>query len=101
MADIELVIKISEEDRDRIKDLADVFDSLTSRAYKAIRNGTPLSKKHGRLIDADELIDYCKDMIRIISESDDDMINIITSRGCYTSVIGQIINLLAAGQIRS
>jgi len=52
-----------------------------------------LPEKHGRLIDADELIDYCKDMIRIISESDDDMINIITSRICYASVIGQIINM--------
>lgn len=49
--------------------------------------------KHGRLIDADELIDYCNNMIRIISESDDDMINIITSRICYASVIRQIINM--------
>lgn len=52
-----------------------------------------LPEKHGRLIDADELIDYCNDMLRIISESDDDMINIITSRICYANVIGQIINM--------
>lgn len=52
-----------------------------------------IPEHHGRLIDADELIDYCKDMIRIISESDDDMINIITSRICYASVIRQIINM--------
>ena len=52
-----------------------------------------IPEKHGRLIDADELIDYCNNMIRIISESDDDMINIITSRICYASVIRQIINM--------
>jgi len=52
-----------------------------------------LPEKHGRLIDADKLIDYCNDMLRIISESDDDMINIITSRICYAGVIGQIINM--------
>ena len=48
------VIDIDEEDYNRIKDIPDAFDSLTSRVYKAIKNGTPLSK-HGRLIDADKL----------------------------------------------
>ena len=42
MADIELVIKISEEEYERGTVMA-----------SAIRNGTPLPKGHGRLIDAD------------------------------------------------
>ena len=44
MADIEVVIKISEEDYKRGTAMA-----------SAIRNGTPLPKGHGRLIDADAL----------------------------------------------
>ena len=32
-----------------------------SRAYKAIKNGTPLPKSHGRLIDADEAIELVAD----------------------------------------
>lgn len=51
---MKIVIDIDEEDYNRIKDIPDAFDSLTSRTYKAIKNGTPLPK-HGRLIDADAL----------------------------------------------
>lgn len=39
---MELVIDIDEEDYKRIQDTSDVFNSLTSRAYSAIRNGIPL-----------------------------------------------------------
>ena len=52
MADIELVIKLSEEDYKNCIE----YDALTSSIYKAIQNGTPLPKGHGRLIDADELL---------------------------------------------
>ena len=51
MADIELVVKIPEEDYENcIK-----YDALTSSIYKAIQRGTPLPKGHGRLVDADAL----------------------------------------------
>lgn len=53
---ITVVIDIDDEDYKRIQDIPDVFNSLTSRTYLAIRNGTPLPKGHGRLIDADEFI---------------------------------------------
>lgn len=49
------MIDIDDEDYKRIQDISDVFNSLTSRTYSAIRNGTPLPKGHGRLIDADAL----------------------------------------------
>ena len=52
---MKLIIELLEEDYNRIKDMPDAFDSLTSRTYKSIKNGTPLPKGHGRLIDADEL----------------------------------------------
>jgi len=52
---MQIVIDIDEDDYKRIQDTSDVFNSLTSRTYSAIRNGTPLPKGHGRLIDADEL----------------------------------------------
>ena len=53
---MQVVIDISDEDYKRIKDMPDAFNSLTSRVYKSIKNGTPLPKGHGRLIDADKLL---------------------------------------------
>lgn len=70
MADIELVIKISEK-------VKQAFDNAESNELKggyydcggvignAIKNGTPLPKGHGRLIDADTL-DECKEMMNTI-----------------------------------
>lgn len=52
---MQIVIDINDEDYKRIQDTPDVFNSLTSRTYSAIRNGTPLPKGHGRLIDRDKL----------------------------------------------
>lgn len=39
---MQLVIDIDEEDYNRIKDIPDTFNSLTSRAYKSIKNGTQI-----------------------------------------------------------
>jgi len=57
MADIELVIKIPEEKYDVIKsDLYNTFPAeIKEWGLEVIKNGTPLPKGHGRLIDADEL----------------------------------------------
>lgn len=52
---MQIVIEMSDDDYKRIKDMPDAFNSLTSRAYKAIKNGKPLPKGHGRLIDADKV----------------------------------------------
>jgi len=59
MADIELVIKIPEEKLNIIKNkmYCGIYDP---DLYKAIRNGSPLPKGHGRLIDADA---YRKEML--------------------------------------
>ena len=65
MAYIELVIKIPE---DVYKHIQSLDWKNTRRWYseevKAIHNGTPLPKGHGRLIDAEKLLDtfwaYCK-----------------------------------------
>lgn len=59
MADIELVIKISEDVYTRlfdngIQDNEIAVDDVCEMA-RAIRKGTPLPKGHGRLIDADYL----------------------------------------------
>lgn len=53
MADIELVIKIPEEEYNLIK--TQVAFGITNPLKMRIANGTPLPKGHGRLIDADEL----------------------------------------------
>ena len=57
MASIELVIKIPKEQYNTIKsDLYNTFPAeMKEWGLEAIRNGTPLPKGHGRLIDADEL----------------------------------------------
>ncbi len=52
---MKLIIDIDEEDYERLKEYKKApFRSLTSRAYEAIANGTPL-KGHGRLVDADDI----------------------------------------------
>lgn len=56
MSDIELVIKISKEDYERLKEYKKApFCSLTSRTYETIANGVLLPKGHGDLIDISKL----------------------------------------------
>lgn len=51
MADVELVIKISEEDYERLKEYEKApFNSLTSRVYEAIANSIPLPENHGKIV---------------------------------------------------
>ncbi len=60
MADIELVIKIPEELYDIIinpQKLETMYHA--GKICEAVRNGTPLPKGHGRLIDADALQEDC------------------------------------------
>ena len=52
MADIELVIKIPEEVYKKAKV---TIDEMCDSVWLGIKNGNPLPKGHGRLIDADEL----------------------------------------------
>ena len=58
MADIELVIKIDEEKYDVIKsDLYNTFPAeMKEWGLEALKNGTPLPKGHGDLIDVDNII---------------------------------------------
>ncbi len=62
MANIELVIKISEKEYINIKNAINsliengVERASMSKVCLAILNGTPLPKRHGRLIDVDELL---------------------------------------------
>ena len=52
MADIELVIRISEEEYEECKQ----YGYETNYYERAIANGIPLPKGHGRLIDANALL---------------------------------------------
>ena len=38
-------------------------DANTDKVIKAIKNGTPLPKGHGKLIDAAQLMNYCQNQI--------------------------------------
>lgn len=54
--DIELVIKIPEKMYKWVNDVNKFFDDYgTSDFIDLVKNGTPLPKGHGRLIDADAL----------------------------------------------
>ena len=63
MADIELVIKIDEEDYNIMKHNIAVNNPLCPLSQEEmvskVANGTPLPKGHGRLIDADKLEYTC------------------------------------------
>lgn len=60
MADVELVIKIPDEVYEHAKEQSeDSYDEWD--AMRAIANGIPLPKGHGRLIDADKLVPDCQE----------------------------------------
>ena len=66
MSDLQLVIKIPEELKNKIDNAND--DNyrtyqwwFETTLYCAIKDGTPLPKEHGRLIDADVLVDGMED----------------------------------------
>lgn len=50
MGKIQIVIEISEEMYQTVKD-----ETYCGSLYEELKNGTPLPKNHGRLIDADAL----------------------------------------------
>ena len=67
MTDIELVIKISEEEYQNILHTG----KANFCAINAIEAGTPLPEGHGRLIDADALMEYCQnDKSKVIDCND-------------------------------
>ena len=68
MADIELVIKMPEEEYKNICLMSK--DGIGMALYDWIANGTPLPKGHGRLIDADKLN---RTMYHKAFETDSDM----------------------------
>jgi len=59
MADIELLIKISEEDLKNVGDtiftISEMYETTQGRVYRAIVNGVPLPKGHGRIIDESKI----------------------------------------------
>lgn len=60
MADIELVIKISEDLYNGIerRDCALETEYVCDELMKAVDNAIPLPKGHGRLIDIDDMLDF-------------------------------------------
>ena len=58
MADVELVIRISQEDYEAIKDNSIVGDMTIPYIFEAIRNGVQIPEEHGRLIDAKDVGEY-------------------------------------------
>lgn len=74
MKDIELVIKIPEEDFERCKKR---FQMRIDIMGDAIANGKPLPQGHGRLVDADMLLDLYHDNDYDFYEALDDVQTII------------------------
>lgn len=63
MSDIELVIKINEKQYEHIKNMGALWikDKGLSIISKALLNGTPLPKGHGRLGDLSKIYDRLND----------------------------------------
>lgn len=77
MADIELVIKIPENIVEGAKSSPNYYPTYHfEKIWKAIVNGTPLPKGHGRLIDADKL----KDDTQTMTEWNGDVFRCVTER---------------------
>ena len=64
MTEIELVIKVSQESYNNLK-IGCTQRVSDGEMIEAIKNGTPLPKGHGRLIDADTL-EECKEVMNTI-----------------------------------
>lgn len=56
MADIELLIKIPEEQKKMVDDITELPPQVENDLISAIRHGTRLPKEHGRLKDVDAFI---------------------------------------------
>ena len=68
---MQIVIEIDEEDYNRLKEIPYVFDSLVSRLYNAVKNGTPLPKNHGDLIDRQIAINAFENCIHELGIDDE------------------------------
>ena len=65
---MEIVIKIPEHYYKNILKYSDAhtFYPITEELYRAVKSGIPLPKRHGRLIDADELLKNRHEAIPVI-----------------------------------
>lgn len=61
MADIELVIKIDEEQKKMVDAIVELPPQVENDLISAIRHGIPLPKGHGRIGDLDKLIKAMKE----------------------------------------
>ncbi len=80
MADIELVIKIPEDDYNYIK--RQVADGITNPLKVRIANATPLPKGHGTLKDTDAI---CKDVISALGIRDENYL-LEAEKGVYKRI---------------
>lgn len=75
MADIELVIKLSEKDLEivgnEIFTVEEMFESTQGRIYRAIVNGKPLPKGHGRIGDLDIILNKAIKHCNLYSKAED------------------------------
>ena len=67
---MKIIIDISDEDYEYIKNSNDMN-------FNAIKNGTPLPKNHGRLIDADVIDDNIYELTRSLDLDYSQIINVV------------------------
>lgn len=54
---MEIVIKINDKLYERIKYLEPKADTMLDKLMRAVKNGTPLPKGHGRIADIDKVLE--------------------------------------------
>jgi hypothetical protein len=82
VADIELVIKIPEEEYKNICLMSK--DGIGMALYDWIANGTPLPEEYGKLIDADA---YRKELLKEIPNLDYDCSLELYEEGIYSAIM--------------
>ena len=72
---MQIVIEIPEQKYNWIVNNPQTY---TDELHEAIRNGTPLPKNHGRLIDADEMLIWLLDKGFVMKMGNDEITRIFT-----------------------
>lgn len=92
MADIELVIKISEKVYNALTHIEFDANLVTDEMRKSIANGTPLPKGHGRLIDADAFIAKMEDASKRQKYKELLIDDCLTVDDVFDAIIGSLKN---------
>ena len=97
---MELVINISEEDYNLMKfKNAFSWTSVRERIRKAIANGTPLPKGHGKLKDVNEIFEMFDDAIKTAEHEEHEYANAFKDNGEWCAEYESIKSMIEFAKV--